>query len=228
MSDSKTNNAPKAASKGAPGGGANRPGSGHRGARNPQRGPRTQNVDDAIEKALKGRVNVTPAKAVEMAGQLYSRGQYAPAARVCQQVIESRPANADAHNILGVTLAAMGRNDEAIESIKRAIKVNANAPSYHANLGEILRQSGRTEEAEAALKEAIRLDPNNPQALNNLGITQYEQRKFKEAVEYYRRALEARPSMSEALNNLGNALRVTGDVDGARSEEHTSELQSPQ
>ena len=180
-----------------------------------QRAARPGTIDDAINKALTGRVNVTPAKAIEMAGQLYSRGQYPPAARVCHQIIQARPGNADAHNILGVTLAAMGRADEAVESLKRAIKINNSAASYHANLGEILRQAGRTQEAAEALEEAIKIDPENPQALNNLGITQYEMGKFSEAVDYYRRALKVRPTMAEALNNLGNALRTTGDIDGA-------------
>jgi Flp pilus assembly protein TadD len=210
----------------APNRGASRPRNPRAGANRPQqqgRGPRPQgqraarpgSVDDAISKALSGRVNVTPAKAIEMAGQLYSRGQYGPAARVCQQIIEARPGNSDAHNVLGVTLSAMGRTDDAVETLKRAIKINPQAATYHSNLGEILRQAGRTLEAEEALNDAIKLEPNNPQALNNLGITQYELRKFSNAVDYYRRALAINPAMSEALNNLGNALRMTGDIDGA-------------
>src|SRR4051794_24796857 len=79
-----------------------------------QRPARPGTIDDAINKALTGRVNVTPAKAVEMAGQLYHRGQYAQAERVCRQIINSRPANADAHNILGVSLQALGGNDQAV------------------------------------------------------------------------------------------------------------------
>ncbi len=100
-------------------------------------------VDDAIAKAQHGRVNVSPARAVEMAGQLYSRGKFAQAERVCRQIIRERPANADAHNILGVTIAAAGKTDEAVDSLKRAIKLNPKAASYHANLGEILRQAGK-------------------------------------------------------------------------------------
>ena len=38
---------------------------------------------------------------------------------------------------------------------------------------------------------------------------------MSEAVELYRRAVANRPAMAEALNNLGNALRMTGDIDGA-------------
>jgi len=178
--------------------------------------PRGSNsIEDTIAKAQHGRGNVSPAKAIEMAGQLYSRRQFAQAERVCRQIIDARPGNADAHNILGVTLAAAGRFNLAVAELKRAIKINPQAPSYHANLGEVLRQAGEPKEAAQALEASVRLDANNAQALNNLGIIHYEQKKFGEAVDFYRRALELRPDMAEALNNLGNALRMTGDIDGA-------------
>lgn len=217
MTNNKTSNAPKRSSGTNPArASAARPQAG--GQRPTSQRPPVQpvaNVDEAIAKAQSGRVNVTPGKAIEMAGQLYSRGQYAQAQRVCRQIIDARPANADAHNILGVTLAALGKPDEAVTSLRRAIKLNAQAASYQANLGEILRQNGNLDEAEEALQSAVKIDPKNAQALNNLGIIHYERRKFSEAVDFYRRALESRPNMAEALNNLGNALRQTGDIDGA-------------
>jgi Flp pilus assembly protein TadD len=111
MSNSKTSSAPKAATKKtAPAGGANRTGQGQGAAANPQaqRQRRPSTIDETIAKAQHGRVNVTPAKAIEMAGQLYSRRQYGQAERVCRQIIAARPGNADAHNILGVSLAALG------------------------------------------------------------------------------------------------------------------------
>ena len=217
MSKTKTSAAPKK--------GANPP-SGQQAAANPppqrQQGAapqagarRPSTVEESIAKAQHGRVNVTPAKAIEMAGLLYNRRQYAQAERVCRQILAARPGNADAQNILGVTLAANGQFDEAVAALKRATKLNPEAASYFANLGEVLRQAGRLEDAEKALDQAIKLDANNSQALNNLGIIRYEQRKFGEAVDYYRRALAARPNMAEALNNLGNALRLTGDIEGA-------------
>jgi tetratricopeptide (TPR) repeat protein len=218
MSNSKTSNAPKAApGKGAPAAAANRPMRPQGGAPNPQgqRQRRPSTIDETIAKAQHGRVNITPAKAIEMAGQLYSRRQYAQAERVCRQIIAARPGNADAHNILGVSLAALGRMDDAVAALKRAVKINAGAASYQANLGEILRQAGRLDDAAKAIQEAIKLDPNNAQAHNNLGIIQYERKQFADAVASYRRALELRPTMAEALNNLGNALRLTGDIDGA-------------
>jgi Flp pilus assembly protein TadD len=238
MTDNQSSNPPKgganrgarralaARSAGAQQGDANARGQAPRGTPNRQpqgaavnrqagRGRGSGSIDDTIAKAQHGRVNITPAKAIEMAGQLYTRREYAQAVRVCRQIISARPGNADAHNILGVTLSAVGQTEEAIAELKRAIKINAKATTYHANLGEVLRQAGQLDEARQALEAAIALDPNNAQALNNLGIVNYEQKKFSDAAEFYRKALAIRPAMAEALNNLGNALRVTGDIDGA-------------
>ena len=172
-------------------------------------------LDRAIARAQSGRVNVTPEKAIAMAGKLFGEGQFSQAQKVCAQIIAARPGNADAHNINGVALNALGQRDEAIASLRRAIKLAPKAPSIHANLGEVLRQAGNTKDAAKSLETAVQLDPGNAQALNNLGIIRYEEGKFDEAVDFYRQALAINPAMSEAHNNLGNALRMAGDLDGA-------------
>ena len=172
-------------------------------------------VDQAIARAQQGRVNVSPARAIEMAGKLYGDQKYRQAEKVCRQIIKSRPGYADAHNVLGVTLSSLGESKDAVTSLKRAVKLAPKAASYHANLGEILRIKGDLTEAGIALRDSIRIDPNNAQAHNNLGIVHYEKKQYDAAVEQYRIALKLRPDMPEALNNLGNALRMEGDRDGA-------------
>src|SRR5215210_1364853 len=89
----------------------------------PSASPPIDSVDQAIANAQQGRVNVTPAKAIEMAGTLFRQGKFGQAEKVCRQIIESRPSNADAQNILGVTLNALGRGKEAIETLRRAVKL---------------------------------------------------------------------------------------------------------
>jgi len=42
---------------------------------------------------------------------------------VCRQLIAARPANADAHNILGVALQAQGKSEEGIEALRLAEKL---------------------------------------------------------------------------------------------------------
>src|ERR1044072_7131657 len=108
MSNSKTSSAAKAATKkAAPQAGANRPQQAQAASQQGQPMRRPSTIDETIAKAQHGRVNVTPAKAIEMAGQLYSRRQFGQAERVCRQIIAARPGNSDAHNILGVSLDAL-------------------------------------------------------------------------------------------------------------------------
>src|SRR4051794_33066350 len=164
MSNSKSSSAKRATKGGARRPAANRPSPQQAAAPVPQ-AVQPATADEAIAKAQRGRVNVPPAKAVEMAGLLYGRGQYAQAERVCRQILAARPGNADAHNILGVTLAAAGHFDEGVAELKRAAKLNPQAASYVANLGEVLRQGGKLDEAQEALEKAVELDPNNAQAL---------------------------------------------------------------
>src|SRR5690348_18216251 len=108
-----------------------------RGSRAPQpsrankAGRPVRDVDSAIQGAMHGSVNVTPAKAIEMAGRLYGQGKYDQAEKVCRQLIQARPGNADAHNILGVTLNALGRSDEAVASLRRAIEFAPDASSIY-------------------------------------------------------------------------------------------------
>src|SRR4051794_26665805 len=102
MTNSKSKSAAKPdAKKAAPAAAANRANQGAAAQGQAQRPRGPSNLEETIAKAQQGRVNVTPAKAIEMAGQLYSRGQFAQAQRVCQQIVAARPGNADAHNILG-------------------------------------------------------------------------------------------------------------------------------
>jgi Flp pilus assembly protein TadD len=172
-------------------------------------------LDAAIAKAQQGRVNVSPDKAVQMAAKLYAERKLGQAERVCRQIVGARPGNADAHNILGATLQALGRGTEAIAELRIAVKLAPDAPSLHSNLGEVLRQNGEAGEAVKELRRALELDPGNAQALNNLGIIEFDKGNFEAAIEHYQRALAIRPAMAEALNNLGNVLRMTGDIDGA-------------
>jgi Flp pilus assembly protein TadD len=172
-------------------------------------------LDQAIAQAQRGRVNVSPDKAVQMAAKLYGEGKFGQSERVSRQLVEARPANADARNLLGVALQALGRGDDAITELRQAVKLAPDAPNLRGNLGEVLRQNGQLDEAARELEKAIELDPNSSQALNNLGIIHYDRGKFAEAVAFYRRALDVRPEMAEASNNLGNALRVLGDAEGA-------------
>ena len=164
---------------------------------------------------MNGRVNVTPAKAIEMAGKLYSRGQYPQADRVCRQIIESRPGNADAHNILGVSLAALGESDEAIDRTQPGDQDQPEGPSYHANLGEVLRLAGKLDEAARRSKTRSSWSRTTPRRSTISASLITRSGNSKRRSNIISAPWRINPQMPEALNNLGNASRTTGDIDGA-------------
>jgi tetratricopeptide (TPR) repeat protein len=144
----------------------------------------------------------------ELVGQVYTAGRMEDAARLCRQLINRAPNMADAYNVLGVILNALGDAEQACAHIRRAIELNPNVASFYANLGEVERQRGRLEEAEAALTRAIELEPASAQAFSNLGIVHFDRKDFEAAAKAYERAIELQPVFPEAYNNLGNAYRT--------------------
>jgi len=160
-------------------------------------------------------VAMTPAKAVELAGRFFGEGRYQDAARVSRQIIEQTPNQADAHNILGAALNAMGQQKEAVAAMKRAIKLAPNAASFHANLGEVQRQRGNLADARQCFQKSIEIEPRNAQAYNNLGIIHYDKKQYREAIESYKKATEINPRFAEAYNNIGNAQMALGDHEAA-------------
>jgi len=174
------------------------------------------NTEELIRQVQQGSAQLTTDQAITMAGELYSTGRYKQAANVCRQIIGHDHAMADAHNILGVSLNAMGQVKDGVAAIKRAIKLAPRVSAYHANLGEVQRLRGELGEATVALMEAVKLDPRNAQAHNNLGIVHYERKDYEAAVASYRQAIDLAPLFAEAHNNLGNSLRMTRDTAGAQ------------
>src|SRR5690348_17447729 len=98
----------------------------------------------------------------------------------------------------------------------------AQAQSTAAHAEELMQQ-GRLPEAEQAWKAVIAAHPGDAGAIASLGLVYSHEAKYPEAAAAYRRALKLNPSLAGIQLNLGLAAFKQGH----RSEEHTSELQSP-
>lgn len=62
-------------------------------------------------------------------------------------------------NARGISLATLGRWDEALECYDRALAMEPDVAAFHSNRGNALRNLGRAAEALASLERAIGLDP---------------------------------------------------------------------
>jgi tetratricopeptide (TPR) repeat protein len=175
-------------------------------------------ADAAKAAAAADRKVMSVKDAVATATRLYNAGKLREAENLLKQIVQARPQNADAHNILGVIAHREGRTEDGIRSVREAIRLNPSSANYYSNLGEMERKAGNLENAVNALRRSITLDPNGASAHNNLGIVHYEQDEFDKAADCYRMALKLDPNYAEAHNNLGNAMRGLGDIDAALEE----------
>jgi tetratricopeptide (TPR) repeat protein len=115
-----------------------------------------------------------------------------------------------AHNNLGIVLENQGRQSEAIEHYKEALRLKPDYVEAHNNLGFALSQVGKPDEAIRQYEEALRIDPDDVEAHNNLGNALLQMGKLDEAIKQYEEALRTKPDYVDAHNNLGAALLRLG------------------
>jgi protein O-GlcNAc transferase len=145
----------------------------------------------------------------------HQAGRLIDAERLYKEVLRADPRHADAWHFLGVLAHQGGRNDVAMELIRKAIALNERVPAFHINLGNALKALGRWEEATASYGHALMLKPDLVAAHYNLGLARQVQGKFKEAAASYGRALSFKPDYAEAHLNLGNTLQAQGNLEEA-------------
>src|SRR4051812_31602146 len=103
-------------------------------------------------------------QAMRLALEHFHASRLADAEGILRQILSVVPDHADALHLLGLVGHLVGRNDVAMECIRKAVHKNPNSHLYHSNLGEIFRLSGQIENAIAACRTAIQLKPNYAEA----------------------------------------------------------------
>jgi len=135
--------------------------------------------------------------------QLQQTGNLVEAEVACRQALLGTPDAADLLDISGVILSQLGKNDEALGLLTRAVSI---APSNHIfafNLGTVNAALGKYGEAEACFRKVLAMMPSLPEGFYNLGNALKDQRKLEDAVAAYRKALQLRSSYPAAWSNLG-------------------------
>jgi len=125
-------------------------------------------------------------------------------------------------NNKGASLRALGRHDEAVTCLKKALEVQPDYAPAHYNLGFALYNKGDLEGAIAEYRTALRFQPDLGPAHNSLGAALDVKGDLDGAIAEYRRALRLRPDDAYAHNNLGLALYNKGDLEGALAEYRTA------
>jgi len=131
------------------------------------------------------------------------------------------PQSAVAHLCLGVVQMNTNRASQGIRECQRALELNRNLASGHAQLGAGKLHLGKPEETEAHIQEALRLSPHDDLAYvwcMFAGFAKLSLGKEEEAITWLRRSIEANTNNPTSHFFLATALAHLGRLTEARSE----------
>jgi protein O-mannosyl-transferase len=173
---------------------------------------------------------------IVLATWTHARNQvWADPIRFQSDIALKSPNKARAQHNLALALEDVGRSEEALAVIRRAIELDPKEGKLHRLLGEILLQLERPDEAVQAYRMATTLAPTNVKSLLGLGTALQASGDEATAFQYYvetgtrlgqggypweaipilKKAVELRPDDAAARNALGSAYTTVGLRDQA-------------
>jgi predicted O-linked N-acetylglucosamine transferase (SPINDLY family) len=146
------------------------------------------------------------ARAVE----LQQKGLHPEAEAACRGILDRDPGNLPALHVLGSTLLAQSRTDEAIEVLTRVTGREPGSAQAHYNLACAYKSREDVGSAIAHFREALRLEPTLLAAYLGAAGALSQAGRLSEAEAAYREALSRNARFAQAHYNLGNLLRLAG------------------
>jgi tetratricopeptide (TPR) repeat protein len=131
-------------------------------------------------------------------GDLLNRfNEYRRTVEVISYAIQLDPQFAYSYFVQARALRFLGRLDEALASINRALELG-NRTSYFNELGRIHIIREEYAQAEAAYNRTLEIKPNDATALAGLGDVAYFSGNIEGSIPFFQRATEADPTYSYA------------------------------
>ena len=155
-------------------------------------------------------------EACELAVQEQNRGNLQAAADIYELVLTHVPDSAEIHNNRGAVLQQLNRQEEALASYARAIKLKPGYANAHYNQGTVLKRMNRYGDALASFDKALALKPDHAEACNNCGLIFAAIGNMPEAEKMFLKACALKPDFPDPLFNLVN-IRKYQDPENAEA-----------
>ncbi len=146
-------------------------------------------------------------QATNRAAEQHAAGDYNAAINAYHAALTLDADHAPALHGLGVLCFQLGRVDDGLALVQRAIAMAPLTAEYHNNLGTLWAAKRQLAEAIACHHQALRLAPDFAEAHNNLGNALRQYGEPAAALLCFERALALKPAYAEAALNRGNVLR---------------------
>ena len=146
---------------------------------------------------------------------MFQHGYLDQAATLFQQVIATKPDNADAYYNLGTLRLSQNDSAQARLYIEQALRLKPDYPEAWNNLGMIAAQSGDSDEAIRDFQKSLAQRPKYVTALLNLGNLYRRERAFDDAQNCFEQAIQIQPDDAEANYSFGMLYAQQGQLEQA-------------
>jgi tetratricopeptide (TPR) repeat protein len=117
--------------------------------------------------------------------------------------VQTAPASPRAHNNLGAALTNIGRHNEALQEVNKAIALMPDFVNAYVNLGNIYLNKKNFALAIESYKTSLKLKPDYFDVYMNLGNAYFGKGATNEAIAAYSKVLDSNPLKVEARMNRG-------------------------
>jgi tetratricopeptide (TPR) repeat protein len=160
-----------------------------------------------------------PTAEIHAARAAQQAGNLAGAERALRNVVARHPREKAALFGLGEVLGQLGRPDDGVAFVRRAIAAGDRRPAAHALLAELLlaarQPDAAIESARAAL--ALALDPARTRPLRVIAAAHELSHRLDDALEAAERAVRSDPANLLSVAMLARVRRRRGDLEAARA-----------
>lgn len=153
--------------------------------------------------------------------QWHQAGKWVEAEAGYQKILQIQPQQTDALHLLGVVTAQLGKAEQGIELIQKAIRLNGGNASYFFNLASILHQQNNITAAIEAYQQAVVMNPEfaqeSAQQLFSIALHLHQSHQFVQAEQLYQQILTIAPNYPDCFNLLGVIAAQREECDQAIS-----------
>lgn len=135
-----------------------------------------------------------------------------------KELTEHYPQNAHVHKLLGNAYFHMGLLDWAIESYRKAIRLDSKYIDAHYDLGVALYHRARVPEAIAEYQTVLKLDPDYHAAHYRIGLCYHHVGKLNAAIHHLLESTVVTPEYVMAHYHLGVIYYKQGELEKAEQE----------
>ena len=147
----------------------------------------------------------------------YDEKQYKNGLRVAKQMLSNSKSGKHSETIAykALCLNGLGRNDEALEEVKSAIKYDLKCAIAWRAYGLVVRSQRKYEESVKCFRNALKIEKDNLDNWRDLSVLQIQLRDLEGLKESRQIICQLKPTQRASWAGLAMSYHLTGDFDMA-------------